>query len=62
MSDDLTVARDRAREVVGDGVWEKLSATAQANAIREELRLMTPARDVWDDMTSDPTSVILSRR
>lgn len=41
MSDDLrTVARDRARKVVGESVWDKLSETAQANAINVELRAM----------------------
>jgi len=45
MSDNLTVARDRARNVVGDSVWEKLSETARTNGIKEELRLMAVERD-----------------
>jgi hypothetical protein len=38
MSDDLLIATKRARELVGDGVWVKLSDKARTNAIRDELR------------------------
>jgi hypothetical protein len=41
MSDDLRkIARERARAVVEDGVWGKLSRKCQLGAIEEELRLM----------------------
>jgi hypothetical protein len=38
MSDDVLIATRRARELVGDGVWVKLSDKARTNAIRYELR------------------------
>jgi hypothetical protein len=37
MSDDLATAHARARKVVGESVWDKLSENAQANAINEEM-------------------------
>jgi hypothetical protein len=40
MSDDLAAAHARARKVVGESVWEKLSENAQANAINEEMRAL----------------------
>jgi hypothetical protein len=40
MSDDLTVARECAREVVGESVWKKLSDTARTAGINEELRAL----------------------
>jgi hypothetical protein len=40
MSDDLLLAMKRAREVVGDSVWVKLSDKVRTNAIREELRII----------------------
>ena len=38
MSDDLKTAHARARKVVGESVWDKLSESAQASAINEEMR------------------------
>jgi hypothetical protein len=40
MFDALMIARQRARNVVGHDVWEKLSERARANGIKEELRLL----------------------
>jgi hypothetical protein len=36
----LPVARERARRVVGDAVWDKLSPEAQTSAIADEVRLI----------------------
>jgi hypothetical protein len=38
MSDDIMAAYERARELVGEAVWMKLSKNTQANALLEELR------------------------
>jgi hypothetical protein len=38
MSDDLTTAHARARQLVGEMVWEKLSENARANAVKDEMR------------------------
>jgi hypothetical protein len=40
MSDAPIIARQRAQNVVGNEVWEKLSDRARANGIKEELRLL----------------------
>jgi len=40
MSDDLLTATKRATELVGEGVWKKLSDKARTNAIREEMRII----------------------
>ncbi len=40
MSDGFPTAYERARELVGEGVWTKLSAITQATIINEELRLL----------------------
>ena len=37
MSDDLATAPARAREIVAESVWGKLSENAQASAINEEI-------------------------
>jgi hypothetical protein len=65
--DDLLLATKRAREVVGDGVWAKLSDRARKNAIRDELRIISaeraakvkPVVDRRDDVAADP---VKSRR
>jgi hypothetical protein len=38
MSDDFATAHARARELVGEIVWEKLSENARSNAIKDEMR------------------------
>jgi hypothetical protein len=40
MSDELVAAHARARKVVGESLWNKLSESAQAAAISEETRLL----------------------
>jgi hypothetical protein len=44
MSDDLFIALERARELVGEGVWEKLSHRTRDAVIREELRTLDAER------------------
>ena len=44
MSDDFPTAYERALELVGEGVWTKLSAITQATIINEELRLLNAER------------------
>lgn len=41
MSEDLLLAAlERARELVGESVWEKLSDMTRTNVVREELRAL----------------------
>jgi hypothetical protein len=44
MPDDMLVAYERARELVGEGVWLKLSENTRANALIEELRALDVER------------------
>ena len=44
MSDDHLIALERARELVGEGVWEKLSQRTRDAALREELRTLGAER------------------
>ena len=40
ISEDSFVALERARELVGEAVWTKLSGATQARILHEELRLL----------------------
>ena len=40
MPDDAVIAYERARELVGDVVWEKLSDVTRAKILDEELLLL----------------------
>ena len=42
-ADQLALAHERARRVVGNSVWAKLSEKARAAAIREEMRTIVPS-------------------
>ena len=53
MSIDHATAHARAREVVGDSVWDKLSDNAQANAIKDELRGL----NAEDAVSADPVVI-----
>jgi len=44
MFDDLAAAHERARELVGESVWVRLSETVRANAVDEELRMLNAER------------------
>jgi hypothetical protein len=44
MPDDMLVAYERARELVGEGMWLKLSENTRANALIEELRALDAER------------------
>ena len=51
MSDDLAAAHARARKVVGESVWDKLSENARANAINEEMRALN------EEAAADPGTI-----
>jgi hypothetical protein len=45
MSDDILLAYGRALELVGEGVWEKLSESTRASILIEELYTLVAERD-----------------
>jgi hypothetical protein len=44
MSDDILLAYGRALELVGEGVWAKLSETTRANILIDELYTLVAER------------------
>jgi hypothetical protein len=44
MSNDNVIALNRALEIVGEGVWAKLSDRTRASIICEELRILEAER------------------
>jgi hypothetical protein len=53
MSHDRKTAHARARKVVGESVWDKLSENAQANAINDEMRII----DAENTASADPVTI-----
>jgi len=59
MSDDFLTAYERALELVGEGVWTRLSAITQATIINEELRLLDAERVArgWSTTKDEPPRI-----